>query len=326
MSAYNIVVNDVQKTENKVLCLARIDNYRNMLKRVSVGQSISTEPIRINFRDSIGASRWNILFYPRGQYIYSSKNSDILASGRVSIYLKMICCENEEKSVDMTIKFFIKSPYFEMKDKFAYTKCANFLYRNLNQRWIGLDLLSMEELYSNQYQNYFVNDSLTIGCELNVTKSRPYVPRLRSTICSKEYRDRSNAYAEKDDVKGQKNMVCRSTSPAIQKQVTEENPNKHFFGHNQINGPNKKVSSGSQTWRQKLLQSCNEKMENNLRSREPATRIGLQSSTGDAGCVCLRLYQTEFQTLFKWNVFSQSSSYCVKDTISFFERCSISRD
>lgn len=286
MSAYNIVVNDVQKTENNVLCLARIDNYRNMLKRVSVGESISTEPIRLNFDDSIGRSHWNILFYPRGQYI-CSKNADILASGRASIYLKMVYCENEENSLDMTIKFFIKSPYFEMKDKVGYTKCTTFLYRNLDQRWIGLDLVSTEELYSNQCQNFFVNDSLTIGCKLNISTSTRCIPRLRSKMCSKENRDRSNTYAEVDNVTGRKrtNMSCRSPSPAIQKGVMVENEKIHSYGHTQINGPDKKISRCSQTWHQKLLQSCNDKIENNLRSREPATGIGLQSSTGDAGYV-----------------------------------------
>lgn len=67
MSTYNIVVNDVQKQENKVVCLARIDNYPDMLNRVSIGQSITTEPIQINFDDSIGRSSWILIFYPKGR-------------------------------------------------------------------------------------------------------------------------------------------------------------------------------------------------------------------------------------------------------------------
>lgn len=75
MLAYKIVVNDVQTSENKVVCLARIDNYPDMLNCMSIGQSITTEPIQINFDDSIGQSYWILIFYPKGrQSAISFKN------------------------------------------------------------------------------------------------------------------------------------------------------------------------------------------------------------------------------------------------------------
>lgn len=72
MSAYNIIVNDVEKSENKIVCLASVDNYEIMLKHVSIGQSIKTKPIQMNFPDSIGESYWTLIFFPRGRKLTNS--------------------------------------------------------------------------------------------------------------------------------------------------------------------------------------------------------------------------------------------------------------
>lgn len=169
MSAYNIIVNDVEKTKSKILCLARIDNYRNVLKHVSIGQSIRSDPFQLDYYDSIGTSSWMLLFFPNGQYIESS-NSVVMGSGRASMYLKMVDCEHQSESLTMTVKFFIKSPYCDVLDKFSSVKNANFSYCNRNERWSGpYDLAAMQELYSNSCKNLFLNDSLTVGCELDDT-------------------------------------------------------------------------------------------------------------------------------------------------------------
>lgn len=241
MSAHNIIVNDVQKSENKVLCLVRVDNYRNMLKHVSIGQSIRTEPIPINFSDSNGTSnscisQYEIIYYPRGQYI-QSRNSDVLESGQASVYLKMVHCENEDDPLAMNVKFFMKAPYFEMKDKFDVTKEVTFSYRNLDKRWIGpFNLVSTGDLYSSRCKNFFVNDSLTIGCELNVTMSRPYNTHIQPMKWTKENPDTVSRYS-------------------------------------------------NLTWRQKLLQSCNRKTEDNFKSEESSKENVFPLSSRDAGYV-----------------------------------------
>lgn len=167
MSAYNIIVNDVQKTNNKTLCLARIDNYRNILHRVSVGQFIRTASFNLNFDDSIGTSRWMLIFFPNGQYIESS-DSVITESGQASMYLQMVDCEHPHNSLTLTIRFFIKSPYSDVLDKVSSSEQAKFSYRNLYERWSGpFNLATLAELYSNQCKNLFLNDSLTVACEMD---------------------------------------------------------------------------------------------------------------------------------------------------------------
>ncbi|KAG4069098.1 hypothetical protein HA402_008409 [Bradysia odoriphaga] len=173
MSAYNIVVNDVQKVKNKILCLARIDNYRNVLKHVTVGESIRTDPFQLDFCESIGTSSWVFIFYPKGQYI-ESRNSVVEESNRASMYLQLVDCEHQNDSLALAIRFFIKSPYCDVLDKFSTSKCASFSYRNLNERWSGpFNLAAIEELYSSRCKNLFLNDSLTFGCELDDTTIHP---------------------------------------------------------------------------------------------------------------------------------------------------------
>lgn len=175
MPVYNIVLNDVQKTKNKIMCLARIDNYRNVLKHVTVGESIRTDPFELDF-DSIGSSTWTLIFFPKGQYIAAS-NSIVTESGQASMYLKMVDCEHQNNLLAMTIRFFIKSPYCDVLDKFSTSDYAVFSYRNLTERWTGpFDLAAIEELYSSRCKNLFLNDSLTIGCELDDTTFRARSP------------------------------------------------------------------------------------------------------------------------------------------------------
>lgn len=199
-------------------------------------------------------------------------------SGRASIYLKLVDCENPDELLALTIQFFIKAPYCEMKDKFTSTKNAKFLYRDLCKRWKGpFNLVPTEDLYSNRYENFFLNDSLTIGCELNVIASNP---RTQPVMWSSEKSDitsTSNDYAEMCEVEGrfQDTLPCKKFASTFQ---NDEGP---LHAHSQNNGPSKEISKGNQTWAQKLLESSNKKIGNNLRSKEPSDRV-LRSSSRDA--------------------------------------------
>lgn len=291
MSSYNIIVNDVQRTKDKVLCLARIDNYKNMLKHVSIGEYISMDPIQLNFHDSIGKSNWVIMFFPKGQYV-SSQDPTALEVSRASLYLKMVYCDNQENSLAATIKFFIKSPFYEMKDNFSSTKSATFLYRNPIKRWVGpFHLVSTDELFSNRCEHFFYNDSLTIGCEMNVTMSRPSVPFLRSMKKSKENLNATGEYdnhiaTDAFDVRMRQNMLRKQNSSVSQNDFTIQSGKKYFHENS-----NKKRSRGTQTWHEKLLQSCNEKIENNLKSEELPAKNDLKSpTTTDTRCVRFKIF------------------------------------
>lgn len=208
-----------------------------------------------------------------------------MESGRASIYLKMVHCENPDKSLAMTIQFFIKSPYCEMQDKFSSTKNATFLYRNLSKRWKGpFNLVPTEDLYSNRCENFFLNDSLTIGCELNVTTSGPRT-RLQTKCASRksDITSTSNiSFAEISNGEGRlQNTSRKKLSSAFQNDAMEENKEEPVHGHSHTNGPNKRISRENQTWAQKLMESSNKKIENNLRSDEPAERV-LRSSARNA--------------------------------------------
>lgn len=319
MEAYNIVVNDVQKTENKVRCLARIDNYKNMLKRVSVGEYITTsEPINIHFH-SIGTSKWVLIFYPRGQYICSTSSS-IFENGPTSIYLKMLSCENQDNSLTTTIKFFIKSPYFEMKDKFHSTKRATFLHRDVNKRWIGpFNLAPSEELHSKQFEDFFFNDCLTIGCELDVVTFSPRMTlasseenvdrfhqksdNIRRSLNQKnDYIRRASTNEEAENAKKEKNPSNRRTRSVFVKNDVEEEEIRPLYGHPQSTESNKKTSnyrstgnSGQykETWHQRLLMSSIEGIEANeikplthqviMGSKLPETKGVLQVSNKNSG-------------------------------------------
>lgn len=155
-----MTVNNLQATENKILCLARIGNYWNLLNRVSIGESVtSSKRIELVFGDSIGRSTWMLLLFPKGQYVNG------LGNGQVAIYLKMISCEHLDRALVVSVKFYIKSPY-QMEKLFESTKKVVFDYRDVKKRWQGFYLVKEEELYSKDCEYLFLNNSLTIGCEL----------------------------------------------------------------------------------------------------------------------------------------------------------------
>lgn len=189
-------------------------------------------------------------------------------------------CENPDNLLAMNIKFYIKSPYFDVKDKFVSTKSATFSHRNPNQRWIGpFNLFATDDLFSNRSKNYFLNDSLTIGCELDVNTSRlsssKWPSRIPDTI------DESGNNTEKFYIKkrSQKHLSHSQSSLTYQIDAKEEESLHKFTltGHTQINESNKKISRGSQTWEQKLVQLSNEKAERNLRSEASKMSRGSQT-------------------------------------------------
>lgn len=320
MALYNIVVNHVKKTDNKVLCLARIDNYRNMLKHVSIGESITSEPININFHNSVGDSKWELIYFPKGQYI-PSRNSTILGNGTASIYLKMKCCENQHESLMTTVKFFIKSPYSGMKDKFPCQRNATFSYHDLHKRWTGpFNLMHLEELHSKDCAYYFVNDCLTIGCEMivstfsaRITRSRNCLPYGNVDIESQKStntRPTSTKHGERqlqDNIEEHKEkhpryrQSCSDFLSSAKEQKQEKLLEKPLYGYPQLlnwYGNYQRRNSGQEreTWHQRLSTNKRVKMTNNenelpngqpnVRSREAATTNSvLQVSNNNSGCV-----------------------------------------
>ncbi len=297
MLADKIIVNDVQKSKNKVLVLVRVDNYKNMLKRVSVGESIKTEPIQMNFHDSIGKSSWILIYYPKGQYIGTS-DANVKESGRASIYLKMVYCENENETLSTIIKVLIKSPNNDFNYEFGTTKFATLSFRDPKQRWIGpLNLADTDELYSKRCKNFFLNDSLTIGCELidttlrsnvprsienrpssdagfNIVKERKssivgseltnaaqIVPRLQSKgIRRSEGSYNSNAKVDGTNEGSEKKIPDRRFSSAFRNDVMKENEHKNVCLCGQ---PNRKISRETQTWDERLLRVSNKNLSSN---------------------------------------------------------------
>lgn len=288
MAANNcIVFNDLQKRKGNIICFARIDDYWNVLERVTVGESVTTsEPIDLHFNDSIGASKWIIIFYPKGQY-----NSVGVANGQVSVYLKMLSCDNQDKSLMMDVKFFFKSPYAGVRDEYACTRNANLLYADIKKRWIGpFDLVRSRELYSSQCGNLFVNNTLTIGCELVIKTMSP--PRIYGKA---SYPTSENSYFRRTNY-----TTSRRSERSPNKETAESlihNHKKHFMKEiqnyggawaNQSNESSSKCQLGESstqgkdygTWSQRL-RANNLKIEKsngepNVENKSPNIQVNMR--------------------------------------------------
>lgn len=100
ISKHSIVVEDIQTTPNFVMISCTIPNYKCIIKRVQVGESISTsEPIHINLAGF--TSKWKIIFFPKGQFDFG------VASENSRAYIKLMSCDMPE--IKFNIKIHLRS-------------------------------------------------------------------------------------------------------------------------------------------------------------------------------------------------------------------------
>lgn len=197
--SYNICLNDIQQNDNNIVLLAGIDNYSQVMKRVTIGESIRSKPFELHF-DSVGRSLWTLLLFLKGQYIRNDE-SVIVDSGQVSLYLQMVECENTNNTLNLTINGAIKSPYCDMPNLTSQIKHADFSYNKITERWTGpIHSCSSETLNSQENKIYFFNDSLTVECSLEQKSNEKNLKR-------KSPEDAENHIEAKKRMKANRSMI-----------------------------------------------------------------------------------------------------------------------
>lgn len=150
----NFVIIENDQTIHK--CTAKLNNFFFHTQKLEVGQSITSQIFEMNC-PKIGKSRWKLILFPAGQYEFERDN------GQLSVYLKMIACENENEKLLADVKFFTDS-----EDKFSKVVLAStFSYKNTKTRWVGVKLVSISELNTRASYGYLLQENnLVIGCRM----------------------------------------------------------------------------------------------------------------------------------------------------------------
>lgn len=148
-----ILVNDIHGTENnnEYEFSVTINNFLTLRKWIVVGESLTSNEFIMLFPNSIGESKWKLLFYPSGQYV------DGKVGSYVSIYLVMLSCEKDDQILTANVTYKLMSD--ANKDGPMTTLKAEFDYSNTRKRWLGNNWLN-----SRRCKQFFVNDTLIISC------------------------------------------------------------------------------------------------------------------------------------------------------------------
>lgn len=158
-----IIVSDVYVKDDKseYECLAAINNFSSLRKRIAVGESLSSNDFVMLFPNSLGESKWKLLFYPNGQYVEEQV-------GRYAgIYLVMQSCE-KDVALTANVAFQLKSE--SQNDGPVTNLNANFVYSIPSQRWIGEpNFIGKNYLNSKRCEHFFANDTLIINCAIEET-------------------------------------------------------------------------------------------------------------------------------------------------------------
>lgn len=135
-------------------------DFEKISKNISTGISVSSEPFFVEFPANLGHSMWVIMIYPNGQY-----NSSGFNNKQVSIYLKMISAQHEEKILNSNILFELTPEYYNYRkslNKKMFLADKIFCYENKKQRWVGGILATRKEIDDAKHWD---TDKIKIVCK-----------------------------------------------------------------------------------------------------------------------------------------------------------------
>lgn len=161
MSKNLIIVNAVYSNDaaDQYTCKTSINNFSIISERIDVGESITSNIFEMIFPNSIGESKWKLMFYPNGQYINGRVGNGI------GIYLLMVSCEGAEKTLRAKVTFRLESE----NDHNGYVKNSDteFDYSIPSKRWIGApEFFTKNWLNAKRRKMYCSGDSLLISCSV----------------------------------------------------------------------------------------------------------------------------------------------------------------
>lgn len=127
----NINVSQHWTRNNIVFVTCIINNYNSIIKRIVIGEYITTsQPFDLNFSDF--TSKWILIFYAKGQYDYG------IPSENCRFYIKMVSCNKSNRMLKMKINICIKSS--------STVKEFEFIQNDNYKNWVGpLQMESIKE-------------------------------------------------------------------------------------------------------------------------------------------------------------------------------------
>lgn len=156
ISGYNNIldINNIFLKDNNAIVFGIIKNYKKILKRVPVGESITTtEPFSLSFPPPIGTSKWMLFFYPNGQYDFG------FASDNCRFYVKMVSWDSDHNILTTNINFRIKSSLNAQAR--GETKMSEFNPKDIWKNWAG----PFEMSFPKDIQ---MSDNLMVRCEFEI--------------------------------------------------------------------------------------------------------------------------------------------------------------
>lgn len=135
MCSNQICVDDIYAVDdsNAYEFFAHIKNISILREKIAIGENVTSNEFGMIFPDSIGRSKWKLLFYPRGQYANGQAGSGI------GIYLVMLACEQRDKILEANVTFQLQSQIDNDAAGHGPVKNLNaeFNFSDPNKRWIG---------------------------------------------------------------------------------------------------------------------------------------------------------------------------------------------
>ncbi|XP_037036101.1 uncharacterized protein LOC119074208 isoform X2 [Bradysia coprophila] len=193
-------------------CFASIDNYSNLCKNIAVGENVTSNEFAMIFPNSVGESKWRLVFYPRGQYVGENVGDSI------GIYLIMVSCELQSKTLKANVEFQLKS----QTDASGPVKKVDtiFNFSIPSKRWIGEpNFVRKKWLNAKRRAQFCSDDCLVIRCLVEETV-------LESSVVAVKFPLEQTTTNVADDTKGNGNQIRKqngdSEDPLERKCTTED--------------------------------------------------------------------------------------------------------
>lgn len=174
-----IFVDDIYVNNTGYEFLATVKHFSSLRKWIAIGESMQSDEFCLIFPDSIGESKWKLLFYPNGQY------ADGVASHHVGIYLVLLDCENIDSALKAKTTFRLKPQKQTEHEGFIVRLNTKFSCSIPSNRWIGKpDFVGKNWLNSKRCKDFIDKDQLIISCVIEEVYGEKD-PNINETISVK---------------------------------------------------------------------------------------------------------------------------------------------
>ncbi len=132
MSQFSVVF--LEQDNSRSFIAFELNKLDHLLKIKAIGEFVKSSPFELNFYNSIGVSKWEILLFPNGQYDCNGK-----PDSRIFVYLKMMSCEKMSMELKLDVKV-------QLGTDVGWELNQRLCFRNAGTRWTRIHLVNVNKL------------------------------------------------------------------------------------------------------------------------------------------------------------------------------------